>query len=560
MPQVVVNCLICNSSITDLDFRVVLCQEEYPDIEIGPFCESCMGKIKICSGCQKPHIGSECHGSDSGEYYCPTCFDALTKCPRCNQICTVSDLVASGDEHGRVCKGCLRNHYFNCSCCDTIKSLKVEVISTSIEGLERAGIFRKYKRICKGCFESKKNVFKKYDIRRCQHCSNLYTYKEGMQEHYCDYCYNNFKTCSCCNQKKPNIRPERVVDTEASCTKSMYLCSSCTSKWERCNVCNMLHNNSTTIFIKGTIKTHKVCPNCKKSSECKNCGGLFQDSTGSKTLCDTCDKMFVQNKCGVCGQVKDMSGRCRVCQTMGIYSYSSKPTLFYNYLEKDESRRDALFFGFENEVTFGSADSSKNKRLKDLYKAYDCSVLSAKSDGSIEGYGYEVVSQPMSLLYFNKLDLSPILPKGLKQSTSCGLHVHVGREHFASDVHLYKVINLLRDNEKFTTYTAGRPPCGYSARIGVKATSHILDSKKGNTERRSMVNLTNSATVEFRLFAGCTTEFELRSRIESLHALIIFCKGSSIAESRSVERFIKWLNSNEAMYPHAAQHFSKFTI
>ena len=79
-----VTCKLCLKAITDPDFKVILCQEEYPDIEIGPYCEACMSKIKICSGCQHPVVSNETFSAGQGDYFCSTCWDNLVKCDICH--------------------------------------------------------------------------------------------------------------------------------------------------------------------------------------------------------------------------------------------------------------------------------------------------------------------------------------------------------------------------------------------------------------------------------------------------------------------------------------------
>ncbi len=46
-------CKRCNHNITDPDYRVIIYQEGYPEILIGPYCEGCYRMLKICSICQR---------------------------------------------------------------------------------------------------------------------------------------------------------------------------------------------------------------------------------------------------------------------------------------------------------------------------------------------------------------------------------------------------------------------------------------------------------------------------------------------------------------------------
>lgn len=548
-------CLNCGTEITDPNFRVVLFNEDYPDIEIGPYCERCYSLLKVCSGCQKAVLASETTHTGNGEHYCRECMASFATCECCGQQ---KPEAALRDINGEmICTSCISTKYKMCGCCNTYKRKDTIVLNTSLEGMRRAGIFRKYgNQVCSECFEEKKRHFKLYEIEECVHCGKKYSCTEG-QEHpkkYCEKCWNGFKMCGVCHKKEPNIKSVVFMDENGD-NHSEYMCQSCKNKnVMECDACGNNYKSSMKTFVKGASKVHCVCPSCADKKECANCSSLF---AGSGEYCQTCKRVYINNKCS-CGMIRDHESHCRVCNSMGIYSYSHKPKIFYNYIKDKEIKRGNVFFGFENECTFGRDDGNRNNGLKNLYKSYDPTVLVAKSDGSIDGYGYEVVSQPMSLLYFHQLDLGPLLPGKLKKDSSCGLHIHVGRDGFQSEVHLYKVINFLHSCPSFTTYVAGRSFNGYCAGLKTKPSRHLKDSKSGNTERRAMVNLTNKATVEFRLFAGCVTDFELRSKVEFLHALISFEREAPISHSKDLDKFREFMAHNSKTYPNGSVLVAKF--
>lgn len=61
-------CKLCSEEITDPNFRIVLHNPQFPEILIGPYCEPCYGRIKVCSKC---HESFEYSSRD--EIECPKC-------------------------------------------------------------------------------------------------------------------------------------------------------------------------------------------------------------------------------------------------------------------------------------------------------------------------------------------------------------------------------------------------------------------------------------------------------------------------------------------------------
>ena len=555
MPTNPCPCLNCRTEITDPNFRVVLYNEDYPEVEIGPYCERCYALLKVCSGCQHAVLASETTHTGGGEHYCRHCMADFSVCEDCGTQ-KPSNAIKEVDRR-KICSSCLSKNYKLCGCCNTYKKKDTIVSANSLEGMRRAGIFRKYgSSVCSECFEAKKRAFKLYEVESCSHCGKNYSYSEGQisPKKYCPRCWDTFKTCTVCNSKHPNIRTREYINDEGDLTKAV-MCDYCSEKnLFECDCCHRACLSKTKKYVKGSMRVHTVCSKCATGKECSNCSTLF---SGSGDMCEHCKSAYVSNTCS-CGRIRDERHACRVCNGMGIYNYSHKPRVFFNYSKEKEIKRGNIFFGFENECTFGSSSSKMENRLKEMYAAYDPTVVVAKSDGSISGAGYEVVTQPMSLLFFHKMDLGPLLPEGIKKDDSCGLHIHVGRDSFVSEVHLYKVINFLHSNPTFTTYVAGRSFNGYCAKLKSKPSKHLKDSKRGNTERRAMVNLTNRTTVEFRLFAGCVSEYELRSKVEFLHALITFQKEVPIHLSKDLASFKSFIEMSSKTYPNGSAFIQKY--
>ena len=525
-------CLHCGTVITDPDFGVVLCQEEYEDIDIGPFCEQCMARIKICSGCQHPFKYTDVKHVGNGDHYCESCLGSLKLCQDCGKKEIEGHFIDVGGK--LICKKCFEKNYFLCNSCGEYHSKAVGVEKSSLEGLRKRGIFRKYgPMVCIECYEKRSPFFKTYDIEVCNHCGNLFCVVDPEQREFCPGCWGRFGSCTKCGYRGPHVE---LYTHEG---KQGYFCMRCVDEMRTCDCCGELYSHSPHIIH----KKFRVCNSCKDATPCRNCGVLHTDSSG---YCYHCRNTYIDNKCSRCGRICDFNGSCRICDDTKIYSYSTKPKVFFNY---DKEPFEGIFFGFENEVSFGDDRRGMNNTLENIYKVFDPSMLLCKSDSTIAGKGFEIVTQPMDLTFFKNTDWSPLFDRTQK-SSSCGLHVHVDRRAFLSDIHLYKVCNILYRNPTFREYIAGRSTNHYCENVRGKVSTTVLNSKKYSAERYQAVNLKNKNTVEFRMFAGCTTETELRQKIEILIALITYQKNTPIRESNIVKNFIKWVCDHKKQYPN----------
>ena len=549
-----VHCLVCSSVITDEYLKYQYYQEEYPDILIGPYCPTCFQNIRVCSGCQKPFTKG--HGIKyykKGLWYCDDCAADLTACTVCNSIVhTVVDIDGE-----KVCPSCVSSKYFHCNYCNKYHKADQNVYrgddrpigvgESSDSELNKAKwptVYSKYNgQLCAEGFQAVTATIKPKEIVRCKNCQTLKATDSMQTEEYCKECYSTFKKCAICSKKHPTVRTTKIDG------KNISICKSCLSRVPTCDYCGKHTNKVHT--IKGGVSTYKICSVCHDShpnlNECPICLSLQADMVGES--CIMCSQTYINNKCH-CGSVQDFNGDCRSCgdRQDAIYNYSTKPRLFFNYLKGE---RGELFFGIENEMTFSNEDTMR-KSLKSLYKMFDTTVLLAKSDGSISGPGYEVVTQPMTLSFFNKLNVAGWFGTAIR-SSSCGMHVHMQRKSFISEVHLYKFINFIHDNEKFCDKIAGRSYTNYNTKLENKPSRAV---KKGSSSRYCRVNTYGEHTIEIRMFAGCISEFELRYRVEFLHALWSFCKSVSISQSVSLGTFKKYVQNNEKVY----YNLSKFLL
>lgn len=213
-----------------------------------------------------------------------------------------------------------------------------------------------------------------------------------------------------------------------------------------------------------------------------------------------------------------------------INNYGFRPSPDFAF-RRNERPNSTLTFGVELEVDFG-ADATYDQRLAvtDVAQAVTDAAegrIYCKHDSSLRGGGFEIVTHPASLAYhtyqFRWANVMRLCSKaGLKShdTETCGLHIHVGRAGLGDSpearnetaAKLVLLAHVLREPlTKFSRRKAERldnwakfPDLPSPARLA-NATNASLVEMALETEddgRYQAVNLTNSATVEFRIFRG----------------------------------------------------------
>lgn len=227
--------------------------------------------------------------------------------------------------------------------------------------------------------------------------------------------------------------------------------------------------------------------------------------------------------CHVCGarlplihnHGSDDAPLCEAClrnrSRAGIRDYCYKPRpIFYG--------KGPRYFGVELEIDCGGELSDNANRLMTVANA-DREYIYVKHDGSLDD-GMEIVSHPMSLDYhMNVMPWADVIEEARSldylshKAGTCGLHVHVSRAAFGQtereqDAGIARVLYFFEKHWeellKFSRRTQ-KQLNDWASRYGYKAEpKEILDHAKsgGHRSRYTAVNLTNTDTVEFRMFRG----------------------------------------------------------
>ena len=276
----------------------------------------------------------------------------------------------------------------------------------------------------------------------------------------------------------------------------------------------------------------QICESCadEETVICSHCGErVWRDDNAGDEDTPLCQRCYDENytTCSRCGAIirnddahyaheDDDEPLCASCYasrrcSSGIRDYYYKPEPIFH---GDAPR----YMGVELEVDGAGEYGENAERILDIGNA-DGELVYCKHDGSLNS-GFEIVSHPCSLDYhLNVFPWPDILREAREmgytshQAGTCGLHIHVSREAFGSnaeeqDACIARVLYFFEKHWgellKFSRRTR-RQLEQWANRYGLKEhPKEILDNAKaGNYRNRyTCVNLTNTDTVEFRMFRG----------------------------------------------------------
>ena len=322
-----------------------------------------------------------------------------------------------------------------------------------------------------------------------------------------------------------------------------------------CARCRRLH----PISERHWIGAEEVCNACVLNDTvlCDECGTRIDRNRAvqdeNTTLCRSCYEQSY-TCCSECYRIirnteayTDEHGDeyCEDCwderkEQTAIHPYSYKPDpIFYG--------EGPLYLGVELEIDGAGQNEYAAKHILGQANA-NAKHLYVKTDGSLEN-GLELVTYPMSLAYHEEqmpwdaiLDEARSLGYLSHKTDTCGLHVHISRDAFGTS-ELEKectIARLLYFVEKFwtellrfsrrTEYQVNH----WAARYGLKLSpQEVWDTAKRPYAGRYMaVNLTNTQTVEIRIFRGT---LKLNTLIATLQMVNAICDVAILLSDAEVQ-------------------------
>lgn len=522
-------CRRCNNVVPP-DYSIVFWDPSDETKVWGPCCsDECICHLKICSECNRDFIidkeGEITHVGD-GVWLCKECLSKVEICPCCNKRGSLVD-----SPEGRMCKRCFENTFFLCKDCNTLHNRDNRPNDPSYIAMWSHVVENNGRDLCTKCFSKRTEGKEPMPVASCEYCGDIFTIHSGGDK-YCQRCIDRGDVQLCNHCGNYTMRWETIGDNTYchECSPKVVICSCCKER---------SFFSSDGIRYRGKHKTYLICNECGSLpfslNECPSCmsltKGLIKKVKGKKEICTHCEMKY--KWCPECNEFHFGERYCRT-ECCSVCDYSYKPHPYFN-----GSLNSRVFFGFENEINY--IDNNYEEAKTTVLSGYPSSVFYAKRDSSISGQGFELVSHPMTLEFFNGLDLEPMFRvKPRVQDSSCGLHVHVSRESFDGQAHLFKLTEFINNNKSFTKKIAGRDFNNYAREYQDKISKVVKGTAP--TQRYHAVNLTGKSTVEIRIFKSARNEFQLRYRIEFVSAAIEYTRGASL-KALSDHSFKLWLKT-----------------
>lgn len=227
----------------------------------------------------------------------------------------------------------------------------------------------------------------------------------------------------------------------------------------------------------------------------------------------------------------------RYCTHVNGYFYKPDPIFF-----KDNNEDTQKFFGIELEVMDGGESSLNAKRV-----CHSHEELYAKHDGSLDD-GMELVSHPCTVSWHLTHLWDDVLSKlhtlHYHARNGSGIHVHVSKKYWENNGGLCRITNLItfcdinrealrlyanRERETFDHWTHEYMSPSNTKKVVVNALTNFGDTEEAMcdlydkyssvTNHYSVVNLSNTTTVEIRAFASTLDIHRMHSIVQFVDVL-----------------------------------------
>ena len=402
-------------------------------------------------------------------------------------------------------------------------------------------------------------IYKRRDVRYVgQIIDRMKRYEEDTRSEYFTYVVKFDNEHSFCRRDKIDNRTravyKEVLGTELTLSAKQYdYCSddmivTISGKVAPKDVCNVVTVNGNEVYFTiYDLNNYFVCEHCQ---QIYNISEKVHIEDESVHICKHCiSEMTEYSRCDRCNSyyrnedIVHMDDGANVCgncfrnhySVISCYhTYKSEATDDGYEYYGDTHNNAVPYMGFELETENEDEDSkSVEVCAYKAQKVFGDIYVATEEDGSLD-YGFELITPPMTYEYHNTINdkyinLMDLYSQfGMVDTDNCGLHVHINRNYF-DDVdngilNILTIFDKFWDNIKiFSRRDIER--LGRWAKKPAGTPEQILRESKGYVRDRYVaVNLTNTHTIEFRIFKS-TTDWEiLRSTLSLINNIAIISK------------------------------------
>ena len=380
------------------------------------------------------------------------------------------------------------------------------------------------------------------------------------------YCQDCVIVCNDCSEVIPS--DDSVGDYCQNCGSMCDRCEDTMSQNDRYFVgdsawCEHCHDNYS-FYCEGCSDTYDVDDGYNSVQDTTYCDSCFSRCA---YYCDDCGEAFFDDD--PCDCRNDGSSSCRCGRSRTIHDYSCKPQIEFHGTSKSN-----LYMGLELETRIGLEFSASAEYASRELQG----IAILKSDSSIGGQGFEIVTQPHTHAQYRdnsaKLwqvinELRTTYEARSWDTDTCGLHIHVSRTGFTSKAHMHRFISFIYKNAEVMMKFAGRKS-SYARFNDVWrfdqydrpyfSLAHKLDPN-APTERYSAVNTQNRDTIELRFFRGTMNPSGVLSALDLVQAGVEYTRDLRLSDVKigalSWDWFCDYVEANNGLYPDLYSRIGK---
>lgn len=516
-----------------------------------------VGSTEDCADC-----GTDCDTFFAGgKVICSDCLEQTVYCDCCG-ITTNPDTMEEVYNHyhggyDKWCTSCVEEHAHVCErhgCSTTYDMREGHAVCVDGGGTENW---------CPSCVED--------NATKCHECGD---YAESTVtvdgREWCESCFEDHgTTCAMCDCRTDNDNTRHVDDVGDVCMgcyeNNCFTCERCENTFcteegsdGHSYSSEVITSHGSETWCDSCCDGHaSTCPEC----ECYvNSDDLMQD--------DEDHDEYICRRC-----YRERYGETDGSAIAGYHSFSKNKFRDNKHSAPgetpDRTTGQLLYLGFELEAGSGKQDPV-NRVAKEIQKMdKKQSYYHMERDGSIPSHGFELISNPMTLLAHQAYNWKDILKmmraagmKSFDTGGQCGLHVHFTKA-FLTAVEQVKLDMFVTRNKKFWERLGRRDEVSYST-FHIKSTGSYISTFEeravvNSRDRYTALNFSSScsSTIEFRLFCGTLNYRSFMATLEIVDAAVRWVKTRSIKQihdnTGETDNFVAFVNTHRKLYANAAE-------